>query len=93
MAVDVARPQGTARGGTPPTGSTPDQGFWSKLVEFYHGVVAEMKKVTWPEVAQIRQATTAIIIFVLVLGLFIWLLDTVLAGLLVQLLPSLFGGK
>jgi len=93
MATDVVRPPTGTGGGSGGSAAPPEPGFVARLVAFYHGVVAEMKKVTWPEVAQIRQATTAIIIFVLVLGLFIWLLDTVLAGLLVQLLPSLFGGK
>ncbi len=88
MATDVVRPP--ASGGP---AAQPEPGLVARIIAFYHGVVAEMKKVTWPDLPQVRQATIAIIIFVLVLGLFIWLLDTVLAGLLVQLLPSLFGGK
>jgi preprotein translocase subunit SecE len=64
----------------------------SKVVSFYHAVVAEMRRVTWPEWADVRRATIAIIIFVLLLGLFIWLLDVVLQQLLVSLIPSLFGG-
>ena len=56
----------------------------------YRAVMAEMRKVTWPERAQVQQATIAIIIFVLVLGLAIWLLDTALSAVLVQLIPSLF---
>ena len=35
------------------------------LVEFYHAVMAEMKKVTWPEVPDVRRATVAILIFVI----------------------------
>ena len=65
-------------------------GFLGSVVAFYHDVVAEMKKVTWPDNGQVRQATIAIIIFVLVLGLLIWVLDLVLQGLLVKLIPSLF---
>jgi preprotein translocase subunit SecE len=63
-----------------------------KVIAFYHAVVAEMRRVTWPEWADVRRATIAIIIFVLLLGLFIWLLDVVLQQLLVSLIPSLFGG-
>jgi preprotein translocase subunit SecE len=63
------------------------------LVAFYHGVVAEMRKVTWPDRAQVRQATIAIIIFVLLLALFITLLDWLLSLLLVSLIPSLFAGR
>ena len=65
-------------------------GFPSRVVGFYHGVVAELKRVTWPDFPQVRSATIAIIIFVLILGLLITLLDFVLQGLLIRLLPSLF---
>lgn len=67
-----------------------EPGFVSRVVGFYHDVVAEMKKVTWPDFPQVRQATIAIIIFVLIIGLVIWLLDVTLQGVLVKLIPSLF---
>jgi preprotein translocase subunit SecE len=60
------------------------------VVAFYNDVIAEMRKVTWPERDQVRQATIAIIIFVLLIGLVIFLLDVVLQGVLVRLVPSLF---
>ena len=60
------------------------------VVGLYNEVVAEMRKVTWPDKAQVRQATIAIIIFVLLIGLVIFLLDLVLQGVLVRLVPSLF---
>jgi preprotein translocase subunit SecE len=65
-------------------------GLPSRVVGFYHGVVAELKRVTWPDLPQVRSATIAIIIFVLILGLVITALDAVLQGLLIKLLPSLF---
>jgi preprotein translocase subunit SecE len=86
MAVDVARPPQ----GAPPA---PAQSWWTRLIALYHGVVAEMKKVTWPDRGQVRQATIAIIIFVLLLGLVIWLMDVALQGVLVKLIPSLFAGR
>jgi preprotein translocase subunit SecE len=67
-------------------------GFIGTVVTFYHDVVAEMRKVTWPDRNQVRQATIAIIIFVLLIGLVIFLLDLVLQGVLVRLVPSLFRG-
>jgi preprotein translocase subunit SecE len=67
-------------------------GLLRRLVTFYHEVMAELRKVTWPEHKQVRQATVAIIIFVLLFGLVIWLLDLVLSGVLVRLIPSLFVG-
>jgi preprotein translocase subunit SecE len=90
MAVDVARPQGSTRGGGPPAAGQSAGNLWTRLVAFYRGVVAEMKKVTWPDLPQVRSATVAIIIFVLILGLFITLMDTALQAILVKLIPSLF---
>jgi preprotein translocase subunit SecE len=63
------------------------------IPSFYQSVMAEMRKVTWPEIPDVRRATIAIIIFVLLLGLFIWLLDLVLQQVLVNLIPSLFSGR
>ena len=62
----------------------------SRVVGFYNGVVAELKRVTWPDFPQVRSATIAIIIFVLLLGLVITALDGVLQALLIRLIPSLF---
>jgi preprotein translocase subunit SecE len=64
----------------------------SRLVTFYHGVMAEMKKVTWPDLPQVRSATISIIIFVLLLGLVITVLDFILQGVLIKLIPSLLTG-
>ena len=63
------------------------------IPSFYKAVRAEMKKVTWPEVPDVRRATIAIIAFVLLLGLFIWVMDQVLSALLIRLIPSLFAGR
>ncbi len=63
------------------------------IPSFYQAVVAEMKKVTWPELTDVRRATIAIIVFVLLLGLVIYLLDIVLQGLLGNLIPSLVVGR
>jgi preprotein translocase subunit SecE len=75
---------------TPSTEPTP--GLWSRVVAFYHGIMAEMKKVTWPDLPQVRSATISIIIFVLLLGLLITLLDFVLQGILIKGIPSLLTG-
>ena len=81
MATDVVRP-----GGQTPSGPSLPR----RVVTFYHGVIAELKRVTWPDFPQVRSATLAIIIFVLFLALVITALDAILNGLLIQLLPSLF---
>jgi preprotein translocase subunit SecE len=83
MAADVAPPTApenraisTARG----------------IPSFYRSVVMEMKKVTWPERPDVQRATIAIIIFVLLLGLFIYVIDALLGYVLVTLIPKLFTG-
>ena len=82
MAVEVA-------GAGAPGGS----GRATRVVGWLKGVRAELNKVTWPDLPQVRSATIAIIIFVLVLGLVIFLLDAALNALLLKLIPSLFGGR
>jgi preprotein translocase subunit SecE len=67
-------------------------GLGTRLVTFYHDVVAEMKKVTWPDRPQLQQATLQIIIFVLLLGAVIGLVDVGLQALLVRL-PSMLLGR
>jgi preprotein translocase subunit SecE len=68
-------------------------GRLSRLVTFYHDVLGELRRVTWPDRTQLRQATLAILVFVLFIGLVIWILDFILNGLLVRLIPSLFGAR
>jgi preprotein translocase SecE subunit len=60
---------------------------------FYQAVMAEMRKVTWPEFNDVRRATIAIIVFVLLLGLVIYVMDIILQGLLGNLIPSLVVGR
>jgi preprotein translocase subunit SecE len=67
-------------------------GLGTRLVTFYHDVIAEMKKVTWPDRAQLQQATIQIIIFVLLLGAVIALVDVALQALLVRL-PAMLSGR
>ena len=67
-------------------------GLGTRLVTFYNDVVAEMKKVTWPDRPQLQQATIQIIIFVLLLGAVIGLVDVALQALLVRL-PSMLIGR
>ena len=64
-----------------------------RAVGFYHEVMTEMKKVTWPDVGQVRQATIGIIIVVLLVGAVIGLLDVLLQAVLVRGIPALFSGR
>jgi preprotein translocase subunit SecE len=67
--------------------------FVAGIPEGYRNIVAEMRKVTWPDRGQVRQATIAIIVFVLIIGAVISLLDVTLQALLVRFIPSLFAGR
>jgi preprotein translocase subunit SecE len=83
---------GGGSGGSGGSGVT-KPGMVARLVDFYHGVMAEMRKVTWPDLPQVRSATIAIIIFVLLLGLAITIMDFALQGILIKGIPSLFAGR
>ena len=62
-----------------------------RVVAFIRDSYHEVRyKSTWPDLPQVRQASIAIIIFVLLIGLVITLLDLALSGILIKLIPSLF---
>ena len=66
---------------------------WTRdLVTFYNEVVVEMRKVVWPDRAQLKDMTIKIIIFVLFIGAVIALIDVVFQAVLVRGIPSLFAG-
>jgi preprotein translocase subunit SecE len=65
--------------------------FPARVVQFYHDVMAEMRKVTWPDRAQLQDATIKIIIFVLFLGAVIGLMDVALQFILIRLPQLLLG--
>lgn len=65
--------------------------FGKKVVTFYHDVVTEMKKVTWPDRPQVTQLSIGVIGLSLFIGLVIWVLDLILQAVLVRGIPSLFG--
>jgi preprotein translocase subunit SecE len=64
-----------------------------RVVQFYHEVQDEMRKVTWPDRAQLKDTTIKIIIFVLFLGAVIGAIDLLLQLILVQGIPSLFSRR
>ena len=58
---------------------------------FYQDVRAEMVKVTWPDRPQVRQLALAVIVFSLVIGGIIAILDIALQLIFVSGIPSLLG--
>ena len=69
------------------------ESFPARVANFYHEVVTEMRKVTWPDREQLKDTTIKIIIFVLLIGAVLGLLDVLLQLILVQGIPSLFTGR
>lgn len=69
------------------------ESFPVRVATFYHEVMDEMRKVTWPDRAQLKDTTIKIIIFVLFLGAIIGLIDLFLQLVLVRGIPSLFSGR
>ncbi len=65
----------------------------ARIATFYQEVVAEMRKVTWPDREQLKDTTIKIIIFVLFIGAILGILDVLLQLILVQGIPSLFSGR
>ena len=66
--------------------------FAQRTVAFYQDVMAEMKKVTWPDAPQVRQLSISVIVLSLFIGGLIALMDVILQQVLVRWIPSLFGG-
>jgi preprotein translocase subunit SecE len=63
-----------------------------RIVAFYSDVVQEMKKVTWPDVPQVRQLAIGVVVLALFVGAVIGIMDVILQQVLVKWLPTLFGG-
>jgi len=66
-------------------------GILRKTQKFAEEVQVEMRRVTWPDREQLRNATTVILVFVLVLALIIGLMDTVFAWL-IRTIIQIFSG-
>jgi preprotein translocase SecE subunit len=63
----------------------------NRVTTFLRDVVGEMNKVTWPEKHQVQQTSLYVVGFALVVGLVILVMDLVLQGLLMRLIPSMLG--
>ena len=68
------------------------QSLPKRSIAFYHDVMAEMKKVTWPDMPQVRQLSVSVILLSLFIGGLIAIMDVIMQQVLVRWIPSLFGG-
>jgi preprotein translocase subunit SecE len=62
-----------------------------KIIGFFTDVVKEMSKVTWPKKDDLRDSTVVVLIACLIVGAFVFFVDSAVSGLLSQLLQSLRG--
>lgn len=60
-----------------------------RVRDFTAEAVDEIKKVTWPDWAQLKNATLVIIVFVLIVAIIIWLMDQS-TRLVLQFIMNLF---
>lgn len=63
----------------------------TRVSTFLKDVNQEMKRVTWPDKGQIKQLSIAVLIFALLVGGIIAIMDLILQGVLVRLIPSILG--
>jgi preprotein translocase subunit SecE len=60
-------------------------GWWNRSRTFLIEVRNELKRVTWPTRKEVYAATIVVIVFSAVLGLFLWLVDRMLAEAVTRL--------
>lgn len=61
-----------------------------RLVRFLGEVRTEIKKVTWPGWEELKKSTVVIIIFVIIIGIIIGLMDLLFSLILVDFLGRVF---
>jgi preprotein translocase subunit SecE len=49
-----------------------------KIIKFFDDVVKEMKKVTWPTKAELKESTTIVIVVCLVIAAFTYVIDMII---------------
>ncbi len=54
--------------------------IFKRIVRFFKDVKAELKKVTWPTKKQAVKNTVVVLIFLIVIGLFVFLIDKLFQG-------------
>jgi preprotein translocase subunit SecE len=57
-----------------------------KIITFFTDIFREMSKVTWPKKEELRDSTVIVLVVCLIIALFIYLVDTVVAKALSSIL-------
>ncbi len=53
----------------------------SKVKEFFKGVKGEFKKIVWPSFSTVVKNTAVVVVFCVVIGVLVWVLDLLFGGL------------
>lgn len=54
--------------------------IFARIKDWFVDMKAELKRVVWPSFAKIKQNTLIVLIFVLIIGAVIWILDFLFTG-------------
>ena len=65
-------------------------GFVQGVVAYLREVRAEVRKITWPTRDELRRTTLVIIVFVIVIGIIIGVMDVIASWVLIDLLGRIF---
>ena len=66
-------------------------GWWNRARVFLIEVRNELKRVTWPSRTEVYAATIVVILFSIVLGTFLWIVDLILDRAVFTLFQRLSG--
>lgn len=65
-------------------------GHLQGVVAYLREVRAEVRKITWPTRDELRRTTLVIIVFVVVIGIIIGIMDVIASRVLIDLLGRIF---
>lgn len=54
--------------------------IFKRMIRFFKDVKVELKKVTWPTKKQAVKNTVVVLIFLIIIGLFVFLIDLLFQG-------------
>jgi preprotein translocase subunit SecE len=55
---------------------------WEKIIQFFHEVKAELKKVNWPTRKETIASTSVVLVIVLIIAVFLFIVDQGLSFLI-----------
>ena len=60
--------------------------LFARMKNWFVDMKAELKRVVWPSFKKVRQNTLIVIVFVLIVGAVIWILDWLFSGAIALLI-------